>query len=84
MKKPKIETIKEALILWGWKEDRYGHMQKTAQSGTPYRVKVQAISLRLEKRIGSDRFKVSNAYLKDVIVDDGKVQIGKVVIGDKP
>ena len=84
MKPSKLDQIKEALTLLGWKEDSYGHMKKVSATNTTYRIKVQAISVRLEKRVDSEWFKVSNDYMKDVTVTDGKVQIGKVVVGDKP
>lgn len=81
MKQSKLDQVKEALVKLGWKEDSYGHMKKTSEKGTTYRVKVQAISVRLEKRVDSEWFKVSNAYTKDVsVLEDGKVQIGKVVL----
>lgn len=81
MKQPKIDQIKDALVLIGWKEDRYGHMQKTTLSGVTYRVKVQAISVRFELRREKEWLKVSNAYTKDVVVlEDGRVQIGKVIL----
>ncbi len=84
MKPSKLDQIKEALTLLGWKEDSYGHMKKASEQGNTYRIKIQAISVRVEKRIDSEWFKVSNAYIKDVVIlDDSRVQIGKVVIGDK-
>jgi hypothetical protein len=48
MKKLTAESIKTALSLLGWTEDSYGHMQCTGKTGSKYRVKMQATSIRLE------------------------------------
>lgn len=82
MKKPtKAEVIKEALFAQGWAEDRYGHLHLTGLIGSEYRVKFQAISVRLERRIGKDWVRIDSAYLKDVTIVEGAVIIGRKMLG---
>lgn len=84
MKKLTAESIKTALSLLGWKEDAYGHMQFTSAIGRKYRVKMQKISVRLEVKrdmgAKSEWVRVENSYVKDVVVGDGTVTIGKAVL----
>jgi hypothetical protein len=94
-----IKELKAALASKGWSEDTYGHMKKEVKysDGSPddktrvYRVKVQKLSVRLERQFTieatqyspakKDWSKVDGAYLKDIKVrEDGGIVIGKKVI----
>jgi hypothetical protein len=84
MKKLTAESIKNALSLLGWKEDTYGHMQCVSMGGTKYRVKMQATSVRLEVKrdmgTTTEWVRVESSYIKDVVINDGSVVIGKAVL----
>jgi len=83
------EQLKQELNSRGWKEDRYGHHQRTLKvtnretgevTDRKYRVKIQATSVRVE--VKPDDFnqwiKVDGAYFKDIkITENGSIQIGR-------
>jgi hypothetical protein len=89
-----IKELKAALISKGWTEDRFGNLKREAQNpnGTSlYRVKVQKISIRLERQYTIEKMAYSperkdwalieSAYLKDVKVrEDGGIIIGRRVL----
>lgn len=94
-----IKELKSALVTKGWTEDRFGNLKKEVAGrdtdGTEvvrkYRVKVQKISVRLERQFTieaspyspetKDWALVSNAYLKDIKVrEDGGIIIGRKVL----
>ncbi len=79
-KKMTAESVKTALSLLGWTEDAYGHMQCTGKTGKKYRVKVQATSVRLEVRNIElkEWVRIESTYIKDVVIVDSAVVIGKV------
>jgi len=83
----KKEALIQALKILGYKQDRWGHMQKELlfnrgkddEKEGYLRVKFQAISVRLEMKIkGSDYwYKKSSCFIKDVqILDNGSILIG--------
>ena len=82
-------ALREALTNLGYKQDRWGHMQKETvfnrgnddEKEGYLRVKFQVISVRLERKIkGSDYwFKISSDYLANVKILDN----GSIVIRDK-
>jgi len=83
----KKEALIQALKVLGYKQDRWGHMQKesifsrgtTIQVEGYLRVKFQAISVRLEMKIkGSELWhRKSSDYLANVrILDNGSIVIG--------
>lgn len=81
--KVSIEQIKEYFFKLGYTEDAYGNLKKTSSSGTQYRLKFQAISVRFEKGYkdshdGSQKWiKIGGDYLRDVkFKDDGRLLIG--------
>jgi hypothetical protein len=95
-----IKELKAALVSKGWNEDSYGHHKRTflvdrGHGEQPhehvYRVKVQKLSVRLERQYEvaaseyspakKEWFKVDGAYLKDIRVrEDGGIIIGRKVI----
>lgn len=95
-----IKELKAALVAKGWTEDRFGHMKKevlSVKQGDPqpgvvlFRVKVQKMSVRLERQyeIEADRYSparkewsnITSSYLKDIkIRPDGGIIIGRKVI----
>jgi hypothetical protein len=94
-----IKELKAALVAKGWTEDRFGHLKREVKysDGSPddkvrvYRVKVQKLSVRLERQYTieasqyspakTDWSKVDGAYLKDIKVrEDGGIVIGKKVL----
>lgn len=90
-----INELKTALASKGWSEDRFGHLKhdfRTADGKVyTYRVKVQKLSVRLERQytIESSQYspaktdwsKVDGAYLKDIKVrEDGGIVIGRRVL----
>jgi hypothetical protein len=90
-----IKELKAALVSKGWSEDRFGNLKREVrvENETPrlYRVKVQKISVRLERQFtieaspyspeSKDWALVSNAYLKDIKVrEDGGIIIGRKVL----
>jgi len=90
-----IKELKAALASKGWTEDAYGHMKKELKVQTAekddmrqYRVKIQKLSVRLERQytIEATQYspahkewaKVDSCYLKDIKVrEDGCIFIGK-------
>ncbi len=77
------QEIKNVLLAQGWREDRFGHLKHQGQNYL-YRVKFQAISIRLERRYttpnGNDWAGIAHAYCKDVhlAMPDGNLIIGHV------
>lgn len=45
------EQFKKIAIAKGWKEDSYGHLKATNAGGSLYRLKIQKLAWRLEKKI---------------------------------
>jgi hypothetical protein len=94
-----IKELKAALTSKGWTEDRFGHLKRNlnvingdgARVTRLYRVKVQKLSVRLERQFTieasqyspakTDWAKVDSAYLKDIKVrEDGAIIIGKRIL----
>ena len=90
-----IKELKAALISKGWTEDRFGHLKHDFRGPEgevrTYRVKVQKLSVRLERQYTieasqyspakNDWSKVDSAYLKDIKVrEDGGIIIGRRVL----
>lgn len=94
-----IKELKAALTSKGWSEDAYGHMKRTikvlasedGKDTITYRVKVQKISVRLERQYEIEATQYSPAsknwanivscYLKDIKVrEDGCIVIGNKVL----
>jgi hypothetical protein len=78
------QELSEMLETLGWKRDAFGHYKKTGlainaatgeRTEVVRRVKFQAISVRLEKRVlicGTNEWRpISHAYIKDVCLADG-------------
>jgi len=57
-----------------WKEDRYGHFHLTFK-GTHYRLKIQPLSVRYEKKVGVEWWSKASDYYKNVEIKDGKLLI---------
>lgn len=57
-----------------WEEDRYGHF-KLEWKGFKYRLKVQTLSVRYEKKVGSAWFLTASDYYKNVTIEDGKLKL---------
>ena len=66
-----IEVLRKSPI---WAEDRYGHF-KLEWKGMQYRFKVQDLSVRYEKKGGTDWFNKASDYLKNISIVDGRVKI---------
>lgn len=90
-----IKELKAALVAKGWTEDRFGHFKHDFRDSSgnirTYRVKVQKLSVRLERQYEipaapyspahKDWSKIESCYLKDIKVrDDGGIVIGKRVL----
>jgi hypothetical protein len=89
-----IKELKAALATKGWTEDAYGHMKREVQTvngTTLFRVKVQKISIRLERQYTieamaysparKDWSLVESVYLKDVkLREDGGIILGRKVL----
>lgn len=57
-----------------WKEDRYGHFHRTFK-GARYRLKIQPLSVRYERKVGAEWFNKASDYYKNVEIKDGKLNI---------
>lgn len=67
-----IEALRKSPI---WAEDRYGHF-KLKGNGIQYRLKVQSLSVRYEKRYPDGTwFNKSSDYFKNVTIIDGRLKI---------
>jgi hypothetical protein len=89
-----IKELKAALITKGWTEDRWGNLKREVshEDGVRvYRVKVQKISIRIERQYTieasqyspahNDWSLVTSSYLKDVKVrEDGGIIVGRKVL----
>jgi len=101
------ETFELFLKEEGWLEDRFGHFHKTITRTLPhvdhpqgvkkankYRVKMQAISARLEVQVQhaatdyrpaqNEWLRLAGAYYKDIVqLNDGRVRIGSSFLGKR-
>lgn len=91
----KLDEFIALMLERGWVRDRFGHLQKTINlkiSGEVkpilHRVKLQKISVRLERRTlldttGEKRwYLMSSCYTKDITMNDnGGIVVGRVTIG---
>ena len=74
---------KQQFIDWakskGWKEDKFGHLQKENNIGDHFRFKLSAISVRYESQLTfydnkHEWFRHGSGYYKDLsITSDGKL-----------
>lgn len=76
---------KDELIAWakanGWREDRYGHLQKTScmPEGCPrevkmYRLKLSSIAARYEVKISTGWLRLRSGYYKNLSISaDGQL-----------
>lgn len=78
------ESIFRTLRSYGWEQDRWGHYKFTQSNGKELRVKVQAKSLRLERKclIGdkNEWIRVSSDFFGNIKVEGNGVTIGGVRI----
>lgn len=90
----KKEALINALINLGYKQDRWGHMQKetvfnrgkTEEKEGYLRIKFQAITVRLEMKIkGTDYWhkKASDYFANIKIFDNGSIIIGTLRLKSK-
>jgi len=78
------DELRSILVEFGYKPDRFGHMQKELFDGIKLRIKFQAISVRYEwkPKGGSLWYLRSSAYLKSIeLLDDDRLKIGNRAIG---
>lgn len=94
-----IKELKAALVSKGWNEDAYGHHKRSlnvitedgARVSRLYRVKIQKLSVRLERQYTveasqyspakTEWFKVDGAYLKDIkVLENGGLKIGRKIL----
>ena len=73
MTKQEIVAALEASDVWT--KDRFGHF-KMAFGPNQYRLKIQPLVIRYEKKVGSDWFCKTRNYYKNVTVQDGFLRIG--------
>ncbi len=73
MMKQEIITALEASDVWT--KDRFGHFKLTF-GPSQYRLKVQPLAIRYEKKDGSDWYAKTSGYYKDTTVQDGFLRIG--------
>lgn len=67
-----IEALRKSPI---WAEDRYGHF-KLEWKGIQYRLKIQALSVRYERRYRDGSwFNKASDYFRNVTVIDGRLKI---------
>ncbi len=67
---------REELIRWaianGWKQDRFGHLQKEEHEGLRrYRLKLSRIAARFETKTAHGWVRVCSAYYKDLSITAG-------------
>jgi hypothetical protein len=77
-----IDALRAMLPRCGFKEDAYGHFQRSIldDHGKPksaIRIKMQQTSVRVEVELGNEWRKADGAYLKDVVIAEDGVTIGK-------
>jgi hypothetical protein len=89
-----IKELKAALITKGWTEDRWGNLKREVETPnglSKYRVKVQKISVRLEREYTVEAMAyapahknwalITSSYLKDIKVrEDGAIIVGRKVL----
>ncbi len=73
MTKQELIAVLEASDVWT--KDRYGHFKLTFGTGQ-YRLKIQPLVVRYEKKIESEWFCKSGDYYKAVAIRDGFLRIG--------
>ena len=73
MTKQEIITALEASDVWT--KDRFGHF-KLIFGASQYRLKIQPLAIRYEKKDGSGWFCKTSNYYKDTTVQDGFLRIG--------
>lgn len=90
LQEDKLEALRLAATKSGWAEDRFGHLKidlmRRTISGTtrlvPYRLKVQATSVRIEVGPSPNWTKVGGCYLSEIqLLERGGVQVGRHTIG---
>ena len=72
MTKQELIAALEASDIWA--KDRYGHFKLTF-GPNQYRLKIQPLVVRYEKKIGSEWFCKSSDYYKAVRIQDGFLRI---------
>jgi len=75
------DELRSILVEFGFKPDRFGHMQKELKDGSKRTVKFQVISVRYEWKSekGSQWYFKSSDYLKNIkLMDDGRLKIGRL------
>ena len=75
--KQELITALEASDVWT--KDRFGHFKLTFKS-IQYRLKLQDLVVRYEKKVGSEWFCRVGDYYKSVKVQDGRLWIGGIRI----
>ena len=89
-------TQKEAFIKQienysNYKKDRFGHYTRTRKDGVELRLKIQATSVRLEKKVifeadkyspkRSEWFRLDSQYFSKItITEDNKLKLDRMVI----
>ena len=73
MTKQELIAALEASDIWA--KDRYGHFKLTF-GPNQYRLKIQPLVVRCEKKDGSGWFCKTSDYYKNVRVQDGFLRIG--------
>ena len=73
MTKQEIITALEASDVWT--KDRFGHFKLTF-GASQYRLKIQPLAIRYEKKDGSGWFCKTSDYYKNVRIQDGLLRIG--------
>lgn len=68
---------RDELVIWarqhGWREDRWGHYQKSG-GGKTYRLKISRVAARYELKTEYGWMRIASAYLRDVFISpDGKL-----------
>jgi hypothetical protein len=77
------QQICDALGKLGWKVDRWGHFHKDVETVNietkvkgkkPYRIKIQRISFRIEKKYEGGYIKINGSYFKNCdISEEGSI-----------
>ena len=69
----KVDEMKALLKSYGFREDRWGNMKKTASDGGEMRYKFGDTSYKLEFKVGDRWVRMSGDYYKNVEVRGGKI-----------
>ena len=70
---------KESITAWatahGWKEDRWGNLQK-ATHGQTYRLKLSTVAVRKEVKSSAGWVRLASGYYSKLTIDDDGNLIG--------